>query len=60
MFIYFLEFYQTAALVFYICVLIFLYYVFVLIVAHCRILWFVDRTSLYNLVNKANLVHNFS
>jgi len=25
-----------------------------------RILCFVDRASLYNLVNKANLVHNFS
>jgi len=24
------------------------------------ILCFVDRASLYNLVNKANLVHNFS
>ena len=24
-----------------------------------RILRFVDRTSLYNVVNKANLVHNF-
>jgi len=26
----------------------------------CRILRFVDRASLYNLVNKANLVQNFS
>jgi hypothetical protein len=26
----------------------------------CPILCFVDRASLYNLVNKANLVHNFS
>ena len=25
-----------------------------------RILCFVDRESLYNLVNKANLMHNFS
>ena len=25
-----------------------------------RVLCFVDRVSLYNLVNKANLVHNFS
>jgi len=25
----------------------------------CRILCFVDRASLYNLVNKANLVYNF-
>jgi len=26
----------------------------------CWILCFVDHTSLYNLINKANLVHNFS
>jgi hypothetical protein len=26
----------------------------------CLILCFVDHASLYNLVNKANLVHNFS
>ena len=26
----------------------------------CKILCFVDRVSLYNLVNKANLVHNFA
>jgi len=26
----------------------------------CIILCFVDRASLYNLVNKANLVHSFS
>jgi len=25
----------------------------------CKILCFVDRASLYNLVNKANLVHNY-
>ena len=52
--------YQTAALVLYSFFLYSYFDEFVLLVRHCKMLCFVDRASLYSLVNKANLVHNLN
>ena len=50
--------YQIVALFLYIFFLCSYIDVLVLLVLCCRILCFVDRASLYNLVNRTNLVHS--